>query len=292
MSLHPSSVLFVTLDSCRYDTFAAANLKNMTAVGPTRRALAPGTFTYSSHAAMFVGFTPDVPGLLEPYINPKYARLFMLRGGGSGSPREPFADLKGRDIVEGFNQLGYETIGTGAMMWFNPGTGVSRTLTRSFQQFHYPNSSTALDRQLRFLHGALDKARRPVFTFINVGETHAPYWHAGADWDRDWNPCRTFGDTNDADECHRRQKACVEFIDEKIGGLLDRFAGATVMICADHGDAWGEQDLWGHGFHHPKVIEVPLILRLGQKPPPPGRPRKIQRAKRRLDNAVRALQGA
>ena len=141
-------MLLVTLDSCRYDTFATAHVPNMTAVGPLRRALAPGTFTYSSHAAMFVGFTPDVPGALEPYVNPKYARLFMLRGGGSRSPHKPFVNLRGRDIVDGFNDLGYDTIGTGAMMWFNPGTGASRTLIRSFQQFHYPDDSAALDRQL------------------------------------------------------------------------------------------------------------------------------------------------
>jgi arylsulfatase A-like enzyme len=177
-------------------------------------------------------------------------------------------------------------------MWFNPGTGASRTLIRSFQQFHYPDDSAALDRQLKFMHGALDRATRPVFAFINIGETHVPYWHAGAAWGRDWNPCQTFGENNDAAECRRRQIACAEFVDERIGGLLERFAGASTIICADHGDAWGEDGQWGHGFQHPKVVEVPLVMRLGQQPPPPSPPSKMQRAKRRARNAMEALQGA
>jgi membrane-anchored protein YejM (alkaline phosphatase superfamily) len=291
VSVHPSSVLLVTLDSCRYDTFAEASVPNMASVGTLHRAFAPGTFTYSSHAAMFVGFTPDVPARLEPYINPKYARIFMLGGGGSKAFHKPFALLKGRDIVEGFNQLGYETIGTGAMMWFNPGTAASKALIGSFRQFHYPDSSAAVERQLRFLESALDNARGPVFAFLNVGETHVPYWHTGAQWDRDWNPCKTFGDDNDAEECRRRQAACVEFVDGRIGGLLERFAGATTVICADHGDAWGEEGQWGHGFQHPKVVEVPLVVRLGETPPRPRQQARIQRARRRAENALKALRG-
>jgi membrane-anchored protein YejM (alkaline phosphatase superfamily) len=293
VSVHPSSVLFVTLDSCRYDTFAEAKTPNISSVGTLHRALAPGTFTYSSHAAMFVGFTPDVPDALEPYINPKFARIFMLSGGGSKAQHRPFAVLRGGDIVEGFNQLGYETIGTGAMMWFNPGTAASRTLTRSFKHFFYPNNVSAAQRQFDFVESQVDRAQQPVFAFVNLGETHVPYWHAGATWDREWNPCRTFGDSNDAEECRRRQTACLEFVDQRIGGLLERFAEATTIVCADHGDAWGEEGYWGHGFQHPKVVEVPLVLRLGQDPPRPGgNPPWIRRARRRLSNAQRALRGA
>lgn len=40
------------------------------------------------------------------------------------------------------------------------------------------------------------------------------------------------------------------------------------MVCADHGDAWGEDGVWEHGIHHPKVVEVPLVLRLRPQPVP------------------------
>ena len=37
----PRSVLFVTLDSCRYDTFAAADAPHLKAVAPFHAAQAP-----------------------------------------------------------------------------------------------------------------------------------------------------------------------------------------------------------------------------------------------------------
>lgn len=76
---------------------------------------------------------------------------------------------------------------------------------------------------------------------------------------------------NEAAEARRRQVACVEWVDRQLDGLLRRFEHANVLVCADHGDAWGEDGLWWHGFHHPKVLEVPLLFRL-EHPPPVGRP--------------------
>jgi hypothetical protein len=48
--------------------------------------------------------------------------------------------------------------------------------------------------------------------------------------------------------------------------LVEAFADANMILCGDHGDAWGEDGVWEHRIHHPKVIEVPLLLRL-QHPP-------------------------
>ena len=50
--------------------------------------------------------------------------------------------------------------------------------------------------------------------------------------------------------------------DEQLGELIARFQGANVVVCADHGDAWGEDGLWEHGIHHRTVLEVPLLFRL------------------------------
>ena len=56
--LDPTSILFITLDSCRYDTFESTSTPHLDAIGPLYKAMAPGNFTFGSHAAMFVGFTP------------------------------------------------------------------------------------------------------------------------------------------------------------------------------------------------------------------------------------------
>jgi hypothetical protein len=263
VSVDSSSFLFITLDSCRYDTFARARTPNLDGIGQLHRALAPAAFTFASHAAMFVGFTPWVPGTAEPYLNPKFARIFKLVGTGfEGNGRE-FVALEGRSIVQGFRRLGFATIGSGAMGWFDPSSPAGRLLSDDFEEFWYAGGQ-GLEDQLAFANRALENVdgRRPAFVFLNIGETHVPYHFAGAPWDRDPNPCLPFGTENDATECRRRQVACLEWVDEQLARLIARFGDASILVCADHGDAWGEDGVWEHGLPHPKVLEVPLLLRL------------------------------
>jgi hypothetical protein len=264
---HPGSILFITLDSCRFDTMMAASAPNIKAVGSVNKVFAPGSLTYTSHAAMFMGFTPGMPSVREPYINPKWGRIFRILGAGEGGGTvKPFADLKGHNVIDGLKRRGYRAIGTGAVNWFDPSLPTSQTLTKDFDQFYYPGDPWSLANQLDFIDSALDTVDSPVFAFMNIGETHSPYYYKGAPWSRDINPCRPFGDNNDADESRRRQLACLEWVDSAIAPLLRRFANANVIICADHGDAWGEDGLWNHGIHHWSVLEVPLLFRLINSP--------------------------
>lgn len=268
-----TSFLFVTLDSCRYDTFAAAQVPHMKSVGPLHCAIAPGNFTYSSHAAMFVGFTPGVARLQESYVNPKYNKIFRMVGTGFPGKGEEFVTLEGRNLIDGLNRRGYVTLGTGAVGWLNPDLPMGRTLTGDFHRFYYPGNTHSLPQQLSWIQGQLGIQRnRPVLVFLNIGETHIPYYYEGAPWSRLPSPCVPFGEQNDAAECHRRQKACLEYVDTHLAGLLEQFQHASILLCADHGDCWGEDGLWAHGFHHVKVLEVPLVFRLGQQPPPLVRP--------------------
>ena len=51
--LDPTSILFITLDSCRYDTFEGADVPNMRSVGPVHKAKAPGNFTFAYEVDRF-----------------------------------------------------------------------------------------------------------------------------------------------------------------------------------------------------------------------------------------------
>ena len=265
--LDPRSFLFITIDSCRYDTFAEVRPQNLSRVGPLYRAKAPATFTYASHAAMFVGFTPGVFDVMEPYVNPKYGRIFKLLTRGIGEVREPWVLLNGRNIIQGFKALGYRAVGSGGVNWFNPATPAAQVLIGDFDEFYYAGRN-AVRRQVEFLITKLEalEGLQPAFAFVNIGETHVPYYFEGAPWSPDINPCRPFADDNDAAECRRRQSAALEFVDRELGVLLDLFQDANILVCADHGDAWGEDGLWEHAIHHDKVFEVPLLFRL-QTPP-------------------------
>jgi len=263
---HVQSILFVTLDSCRFDAFIQANLPNLRSIGPLHRAMAPSYFTYGSHAAMFMGFTPGVAEVAMPHVNPKFAKFFKLVGAGHAEKGGEFKSLEGRSVIDGLRRAGYLTVGAGAVGWFNPSSFAGRQLTRDFDRFFYGGGTSSLPRQLSWLGGELDPDR-PVFAFVNVGETHVPYVFEGAPWDASWNPCVPFGQANDAAECRRRQVACLEYVDRTLEPLLAAFRESSVIVCADHGDCWGEDGLWEHGIHHPKVLEVPLLYHLADGGP-------------------------
>lgn len=265
------SVLLISLDSCRYDTFASARLRHLPAVGPLHRAEAPGHFTYASHAAMWVGFTPGVASSHRAWLNPKGGRVFRLGNAGYARPGSDDAfSLEGASIVEGFGRRGYRTIGTGAVGWFNRDTPTGRLLTDAFDAFWFSGATWRLQQQLAWIEAQLAATppEQPQFVFLNVGETHVPYWHEGASWPQHPSPCLPFGgDPTRGLRCsrsrsRRRQRSCLEWVDAQLGPLLQRFASGTVLVCADHGDCWGEDGLWEHGISHWATLTVPLLLRV------------------------------
>jgi Coenzyme PQQ synthesis protein D (PqqD) len=262
--VNPQSVLLITLDSCRYDTFVAAHAPNMKGVGSEiHRAQAPSHFTYGSHLSMFVGFTPGIAGAERPYVNPKFAKLFRVHNEGR-RPHGPAAfELQGRSIAQGFGHAGYRTLGSGAMAWFNPRRPHGEYLTADFGKFFYPGDAWSVDRQAAWFDAELDSIKgTPVFAFLNVGETHAPYWHKGARWSAADNPCVPFQQLDRSADCAARQRSCLEYIDASLAKLLSRFAGATIIVTADHGDCWGEDGLWEHTICHEAVLNVPLVFRV------------------------------
>lgn len=256
------SVLFITLDSCRYDTFVAAAAPHLKAVAPVHCAKAPSHYTYGSHSAMFVGFTPGVETLEQPLLNPKVSKLFKIVGAGFAAKSQEGYLLEGANIVEGFSRQGFTTVGTGAMGWFDTATDTGQHLTRHFDHFHYQGAPVSLRLQLDFVQEKLEQVSGDVFVFMNIGETHVPYWHEGAPWDASDNPCVPFQKENRQGDCAQRQGLCLEYVDRQLCQIIERFSGSTILVCADHGDAWGEDGLWEHGIWHEIVMTVPLLMRL------------------------------
>ncbi len=259
-----NSILFITLDSCRYDTFATAHAPHLKSVGKLHRAMAPGNFTFSSHAAMFMGFTPGVAAKTESYVNPKYGKIFKMVDGGFPGKGTEYMTLEGKHVIDGLKRKGYLAIGTAGVGWFDPRSETGASLTQDFDLFYYPGNSYSLPAQVEWLQQRLRDTKQAVFVFLNVGETHVPYYYEGAPWSPDYNPCVPFSAQNDAEECRRRQRTCLEYVDEQLAPLLNAFVRSTIVVCADHGDCWGEDGLWEHGIHHEKVLEVPLLFRLRQ----------------------------
>ncbi len=264
--IHPDSVLLITLDSCRYDTFRRSRLLNLSQVAPLHCAKAPSYFTYGSHASMFMGFLPSIRDSV-PWLNSKYAKLFRLASAGWVNREEEIFQLEGSTIVSGFKNKGYATIGSGAVGWFDPATETGAVLTSQFEEFYYPGAVWRLKQQLSWINERIQSlGSNPIFLFLNIGETHVPYWHEGASWDQNDNPCVPFQTKNRRKDCILRQKACLEYVDYHLPQLLKLFESATIIVTSDHGDCWGEDGLWEHGISHRRTLEVPIIMRVRGQP--------------------------
>lgn len=214
--------------------------------------------------------TLGVVGSSVPLLNPKVAKVFLLKAGGRQLNQDAHSfDLDGANVIEGFRRQGYCTICSGAVAWFDTTTDTGAVLAQPFDQFQFAGDTWSLNSQLDWIDARLQELQpeEPCFLFLNVGETHIPYWHQGAPWPRWPSPCEPLGGPScSALESRRRQRACLAWVDQQLAPLLQRFSAGTVLVCADHGDCWGENGLWAHGFSHPAILTVPLILRVRGEP--------------------------
>lgn len=250
---------------------------------------APATFTFPSHMAMFQGMLPDVRHR-APFYN-RFITQLWRRPNRSKTPKIPrveHASGKHEKIqktfcqtplsnsaISGLAEVGYRTIGTAAMGWFQ-----HPLLQEAFQDFWFSGLGTPA--QISHLKKELSNiGDAPFFAFLNIGETHAPYCF-GADigtqkerlLDEEYERLKREQQLMPGQPPNReylaRQIAAIEYLEPLIEDMLqwmsERFGATVVVLCGDHGDVMGEDNLWGHGFYHPAVMEVPLsIFELGGK---------------------------
>ncbi|MGW6457564.1 STM4013/SEN3800 family hydrolase [Streptomyces sp. NPDC055078] len=247
------NVLFVTLDSLRYDVARATlhagrtpNIENLLPNGLWEERRTQGTFTLPAHMAFFSGFLPVLSG------PQRHGRLLACHAVRGTTITERTYVFDAPDIVTGLSGLGYRTVCIGGVGFFSNQTKLGRVLPGLFQESHWsPETGTdnpdstrhQVDIALQTLRE--QRAGKPLFLFLNVSATHTPH-HA-------YLP----GETEDTWES---QCAALAYVDGELGRLLTAMPAAgpwLVMICADHGDAMGEDAHHGHGIAHPTVWSVP-----------------------------------
>ena len=267
------SFLLLTLDSCRYVVMCDAQTPCLDRyASEVLPAQTPANFTYAAHHAFFAGILPHVP---EPraYYNRFVRQLVGLSTAGEGhrvTGRALKSVCSDANLVSGLREAGYQTVGAGAMNWFQ-----QIALTRWFENFRF--TDTDAEAQVDYLLQQLD-VTRPFFGFINFGETHDPFHYKGKETEcsfrvqarlMEWPP-REQGTIGRDSEPYWHQVEALEFVDRQLGRLFDALPGDTIaIVCGDHGEAFGEDGYWGHAINHPKVHEVPLaIFRLDGVPLP------------------------
>ena len=246
-------VLFVTLDTLRYDVaadaLAAGRTPHLAAVlpgGAWERRHSPATFTYAAHHAFFAGFlpTPTAPG--------RHPRLLAARFAGSETTAAGTAVFDAPDWVTGLANRGYHTACIGGVGFFNQLTPLGSVLPGLFAERHWSpelgvTSPTSTERQVTLAEQILRRtpADQRLLLFVNVSAMHQP------------NCLFTPGATVDTPET---MATALAYADPWLGRLFAA-AGARAptlaIVCADHGTAYGEAGYTGHRVAHPAVWDVP-----------------------------------
>lgn len=278
------NVLMITMDSCRFDSAGMARTPNLSRLGPLRKAMAPATFTLPAHMSFFHGYLPTVVEWpLEDYYSREAFHLWRVSRAKARPTSTIGLLLQGDTITEGFRNLGYRVVGAGGVRWF-----LTKTLTSLFDEFHfwgpgdYSNWFATRghdDFALNHVDTLVESIARfdRYFLFVNALETHAPYNNGVDEVDEEvqrviaraapiWagRRRRTLDVHLSPAEfaaMHRAQIRAVEAIDMRVGRLLSCLPRPIiVVVCGDHGECFGEDGQWGHGFVAAPIFEVPMYV--------------------------------
>jgi hypothetical protein len=245
-------VLFITFDSLRLDVARAAaatgqtpHLAKLLPGGEWEDRRTHGTFTLPAHMAFFSGFLPVPSGPDRP------GRLLACHSMRGTTITDHTYVFDAPDIVTGLRMTGYRTVCIGGVGFFSGQTRLGRVLPGMFAEAHW-NPDTGVDCQESTRHQvdialrvlATQSAGQRLFLFINIAATHTPTrgYVPGAQVDT-WST----------------QLAALTYADTQLGCLFDGITSGPwlVLLAADHGEAYGEDGLCGHGIPHPVVWSVP-----------------------------------
>jgi hypothetical protein len=264
-------IIFIVMDSCRHDCFSAANTPNIDRIGKAERRFSYASWTAPSHYAFTMGLMPHLSPT-HVFASEVYKDEFVLWSDRTGSKDVNFKEfLPELSLPKVLSKLGYRTIARVSMPVLNQFTLIRK----------YFDDYKLMDNHNNFA-GMIDEIEFPSdqlhYYFLNVGETHYPYMLSdkelpiisgvhgvikslGGAEKKNTGNADTFFDSNLMKRFYEQQIACVEYIDTKIGVLMEKAPENTYfIITADHGELFGEDGYFGHGpIMHEKCFEVPFV---------------------------------
>jgi hypothetical protein len=246
-------VLLVTFDSLRYDvaraTLNAGRIPNIAKVlpgGMWEERRTQGSFTLPAHMSFFSGFLPVPSGPARP------GRLLACHAVRGTTITDHTYVFDAPDIVTGLAGIGYRTVCIGGVGFFSSQTKLGSVFPRLFQESHW-SQQTGTDCPESTRH-QVDIAvqvlqRQPVdrrlFLFMNISATHTPHhFYVPGQQADSWES----------------QCAALAYADTELARLfaeMPRLGPWLLLLCADHGEAFGEDGHHGHGIAHPAVWSVP-----------------------------------
>ena len=274
-----NNYLLIILDSCRYDSFVAAERRNLKRLGELERRWSYASWTAPSHYNLLMGLLPH-SSPEHVYASEYYKRDFVRYNERLGCDGIEFKKLIPSLYLPTFlkQKMGYRTHAMVSLPVLNPATVLNRDFD-SFTLMPKHNDMAAMVERMKF------DAERPSFYLLNVGETHYPFALPDEDpkeWPRisgvhgvfkhldeqvvggklveDEDEPKFF-DQGKLDLLRKRQINTVTYLDGIFERLFDFVPKNTyITVTADHGELFGEGGYFGHGpINHEKVYEVPFL---------------------------------
>lgn len=292
--LRPFNGVLLVFDSCRFDTAWKAKTPNLDSIGRLMCADSLDTYTPASHTSMFLGHLPSVPDGITPYYCESVRQPWRMVTGPARDANKGCGILfEGNNIIEGYRKLGFYVQGIGGVSQFSNGSYMRTAFPWSNFKYYGENMDeeplikrSKTDFPLNHVDEIVGMlAKHKKFTLIiNMNPTHYPYDCGGEIVEKiqkDAFPLlkqalnrRSYkadkkvlkGLLPFADDLHQMQIKALENIDQKLGDLFEglrTFNQSTyIFACADHGESFGENNLWGHMHPTVECTSVPLWMGL------------------------------
>ena len=286
----------LTFDSLRYDTAVAAGPKSLNALGQLRIAYTQATYTPAAHTAMWLGHLPSTRGFPhQPYLNEPTRQVWRLITGPTRDAGKGCGILyEGTNVIEGYRRMDFHVQGIGGVSQFSTGSFLRSAFPWTDFKYYGPDMDEEplaprgkevfplnhIDEIVAMIHN-----KPKWFLFINCPEAHYPYdWGDGIDDEitqkafpflrRALNlrsltaPKEILNSLSAfATRLQNMQLAGFKAIDDRLNLLFAALKDVSqhpVMVIAmgDHGECFGEHDLYGHMHPVEECLSVPLWMGL------------------------------
>lgn len=277
VTTRPDVILLIGIDTLRAD--------HLPAYGYFRSTTPNLDYYVASQGRVFLGATSSSPWTF-PGNGAVHTALSPFRNGLSWQPFQYPLPARATTLAELMHEGGYRTAGFISNLFVSHYTGFAQ----GFDHFddslltypqENPGCAAALtDRVITWTDQLTQTG--PLFLFMWYVDPHT-WYNPPPPYDLAYDPVYTgtltpaaYGGGNSAAVTSPRDlehllalyDGEISFTDEQIGRLLAYFDGrgmledALVVVYADHGELFGEHDLWAHGNSvYEDLLRVPLMIR-------------------------------
>lgn len=268
----PNNLVYIIMDSCRYDSYAAAATPNIDLLGKAECRYSYASWTSPSHYTMLMGMIPH-QSPRGVFASEVYKQEFVKWVNRLNIPNLSFKTfVPYLSLPKVLQDNGYKAIARVSMPVLNQFTNINKHFD-DYKLMPNHNDFPSMINEMEFPDD------QPRFYFFNLGETHYPYMLKGDDMPRisgvhgvfknidefllvgEKPEEKSFFEPEEMARLHQQQISCVEYVDKFIGELFNKCPDNThIIITADHGELFGEDGYFGHGpIMHSKCFEVPFL---------------------------------